>query len=218
MTGKARPICYEVRSFNHHKPQVVAQCNSCRKTFGLNIQSSKHPNAVATQFRKKGWQFDPYTGRKCVCPDCLAKEKKQKEAMSNKQTKATTPKAATAAEPPARRGPQDLTPKERSAVRSLLDEHFDDARGEYLDSYSDQRIGKETGVPWAIITKMREAAYGPILVDGSADALREECNKLKERLDKALTDHARTQGALDGTRMELVDLIEKIDRLAQDRA
>jgi hypothetical protein len=68
-----------------------------------------------------------------------------------------------AAKPPA--GLRDPTQAERLKIRSILDKAFDDNAGCWLDGYSDQKAGEEIGVPWALVTRIREAAYGPIRVD-----------------------------------------------------
>ena len=83
-----------------------------------------------------------------------------------------------------------LTSNEKSKIRSLLDLHFDDEKGAYIDNYSDQRIGKELDIPWASVTQIREAAYGPIREDERFMKLRNDLTnaenvlaELKRRLD-----------------------------------
>ncbi len=79
--------------------------------------------------------------------------------------------------------PREATTAERVKVRALLDANFDDAAGRYLDGYSDQRIGEEVGVPWAIVARIREVGYGPIKVDPEIDAIRSEMAKLRTEND-----------------------------------
>lgn len=75
-----------------------------------------------------------------------------------------------------------LTVDERVGVRNLLDTHFDDKAGAYLNSYSDQRIGKEVNVPWAAVAKMREAAYGPLKSNPELDAIAKMIETMETKL------------------------------------
>jgi hypothetical protein len=114
----------------------------------------------------------------------------------------TTPIAPAAAAP---KQATKLTTAQRLRIRSLLDKHFDDEAGCYLDGYSDQRIGAEVDVPWALVTKVREAAYGPIRVDPEIAALRAEIaqarrqvealNAIVTALQARLTDIEKKRGA-----------------------
>ena len=77
------------------------------------------------------------------------------------------------------------TQDQRLAIRNLLDRHFDDKAGCYIDGYSDQMIGKEAGVPWAMVTTIREAAYGPIRQDAGLGAVEKNLAEAKALLSKA---------------------------------
>lgn len=129
-----------------------AQCDAHHDiTAGtLNVEQ------VAKRFRALGWDVDFRHIQAAICPTCSAKK-----AMKEKTRMATTP-APAAPENPADRAP---TPDQRAAIRRLLDTHFDDKVGGYLDGYSDQRIGKDLSIPWSWVQQLREAAYGPIRID-----------------------------------------------------
>jgi hypothetical protein len=83
--------------------------------------------------------------------------------------------------------PRDATQQERLKIRAILDKHFDDNAGCWLDGYSDQKAGEEAAVPWAIVTRIREAAYGPIRVDPEVAGLRAELMQIGREL-AALTE------------------------------
>lgn len=62
--------------------------------------------------------------------------------------------------------------EERLKIREALDKYFDDQAGCWLDDWSDQKAGAHANVPWAMVTRIREAAYGPIKVDPEVAAIR----------------------------------------------
>jgi hypothetical protein len=81
-------------------------------------------------------------------------------------------------------------------IRTLLDKYFDDKEGCYLPNeagnpLSDQEIGEAAGVPWGEVTKIREAAYGRIMVDPAIAALRNQMAALEKQV-------AEMRLALDG--------------------
>ena len=93
--------------------------------------------------------------------------------------------------------PREASPQERVKIRSILDKHFDDGAGQWLDGYSDQRAGEEIGVPWALVTRIREAAYGPIRVDPEIGAIRAELIQIGRDLAAMTERHAAAQKRLD---------------------
>ncbi|EME69899.1 hypothetical protein H261_10859 [Paramagnetospirillum caucaseum] len=70
------------------------------------------------------------------------------------------------------------TPDERMRIRHKLDGVFDDAKGMYLDGYSDQRVAEELKLPRKMIEQIREAAYGPIRTDPEIEQLRTDITSL----------------------------------------
>lgn len=106
----------------------------------------------------------------------------------------------------------------------MLDGHFDEARGMYLEGYSDQRIGKELNIPWACVTQMREAAYGPILVDTEVENLRAKVKVMSDNADalevviKNLEDDLKvSRSRLAELRQEGLALFEMINHVANMR-
>ena len=94
-------------------------------------------------------------------------------------------------------GPREATPQERVKIRAMLDKHFDDSAGQWLDGYSDQRAGEEIGVPWALLTRIREAAYGPIRVDPEIAALQAFMAQITRDLAALTERQASAQKRLD---------------------
>jgi hypothetical protein len=77
---------------------------------------------------------------------------------------------------------REITPDQRLAVRNLLDHHFDDGVGGYINGFSDQQVAEQAGVPRIFVERAREAAYGPIRLDPVVGQLRED-----EEANKGLT-------------------------------
>lgn len=92
---------------------------------------------------------------------------------------------------------REATPQERVKIRAVLDKQFDDGAGCWLDGYSDQKAGEEVGVPWAIVTRIREAAYGPIRVDPEVAGLRAELVQIGRELVALTEKHAAATKRLE---------------------
>ena len=105
------------------------------------------------------------------------------------------PKPETPVAQAPRSVPREPTGDERFRIRGLLDSHFDDKAGCYLSDWSDQKIGTDLNLPWAIVAKIREAAYGPIRVDPEVAKLASEHAALKARLAQAQETAAARQKA-----------------------
>jgi len=124
-----------------------------------------------------------------------ARAKREKEDVVKATTTNAAPKPHPATPKPIPLNPRTLTADEKSRVRRLLDEHFDDAAGTYLDDYSDQRIGTEIDVPWAAVATMRETAYGPIRENPLVAQIRSDIAEARRRIDEAERKLAILAGA-----------------------
>ena len=157
------------------KPQFVARLTCrCGAHVDQTIVGNHNPEAVVKRFRGMGWEADIQTARLARCPECIeAREKPKKEIVVQQTVNATPNKIAT---PPA------ITGEQRAKIRGLLDAHFDDAAGRYLDGYSDQRIGTEANAPWATVKEIREVGYGPIRGDAAVDELKAVVADIKKLL------------------------------------
>lgn len=155
-------------------------CASCDTVEDVSNEHDCSPAHVTTKFERRGWRVNSTDRRRCFCPKCATKHKPTPQPTTE-QPKMTEPppKFAPGAKPNGATPPrppalvlQSLTTEKRVRIRGKLDGHFDDARGAYIDGYSDQRIAEEVDVPRAVVVAMREAAYGQITADPEIDALR----------------------------------------------
>jgi hypothetical protein len=110
----------------------------------------------------------------------------QAEAMAS-QIQASVASAVAKLIPPV------PTTDQRVAIRNLLDKHFDDSIGRFLDGMSDRIIAEKVGLPAIVVKNIREAAYGPEKTDPELEGLAVavarieiELTQLKERLNKAM--------------------------------
>jgi len=178
-----------------------------------------------------GWHFDAYKPKKCVCPACVAgrkpaphmadagglfkdshyenvtQEEPDDMAKSNSYTPPTTDTAVLRAAQTMMEGEditgRALTANEKARVRRLLDSHFDDQLGRYIDNYDDERVSKETNIPRAFVSEYRELAYGPLKADPAVEAvkaeavaLRQEFTELSRALDAIRARVASVEGKL----------------------
>lgn len=85
------------------------------------------------------------------------------------------------------------TLKEARTIMDLIEAHFIEKDGRYKDGWSDDKIAQALDLPRAMITKVRDEAYGPIKAPTELLALKSEIEatagivtELKKRLDEAL--------------------------------
>lgn len=86
------------------------------------------------------------------------------------------------------------SPDQRIAIRSALDRHFDDEKGMYLASATDQSLADELRVPRAWVETIRETAYGPIRVTPEIQALRSDIEAAQTMLDDLKARLAKLAG------------------------
>jgi hypothetical protein len=106
-----------------------------------------------------------------------------------------------------------LTRHQKARIRELLDTNFDDEKGRYIDGFNDERIGKEVSVPWALVTEIREKAYGPIQDDPAVVSFKADLASMQEEL-KVLSNAVEAARATT-TRLEgrMVNLEAKAKKL-----
>lgn len=166
-------------------------CQRCPAVWEYSNQNiTLAPDFISKRATQEGWLAPPFHGR-VRCPACRQSSNRRGERPGD--TTMTKPEAPIAQAP--RPVPREPTGDERFRIRGLLDSHFDDKVGAYLGDWSDQRIGTELNLPWAIVAKIREAAYGPIRVDPEMAKLTAEQAGLKARLTQAQEAVAARQKA-----------------------
>lgn len=168
-------------------------CHKCTATLEIPMPGKLlPPNVVAKFAARAGWRMDGERRSSNRCPACIGG--KTQHSLDN--TPPLNPaKVIPMAEAKAA-GPRELTQPERLKIRAILDKHFDDGAGCWLEGYSDQKAGEEIGVPWAFVTKVREAAYGPIRVDPEVAALKAELAQIGRDIAALTEKHAAAEKRL----------------------
>lgn len=158
---------------------VHATCGECGATHDMRWDQNNNPEKVRFRFERIGWTLDPWNLRRCRCQACREK----KHPIAKEAPVSHNPVEARAAAPlPASVAVRDPTSDDKRRMRDLLDRYFDDKLGLYLESYSDQRIGKELDLPWLMVQRYRDQAYAPLKVDPELVAFQNELNQAKRVL------------------------------------
>lgn len=185
--------------FEHFVEVRCARCDRVEELHQGPNTDTTDPEQLRKRMLSKGWEFDAFRKKNCICPECQ-KDQRDLEEEEPKMPKPTlVANSDTAQQVLAQQTPRNLTADERFKVRQLLDQHFDDKMGAYLNQYSDQRIGTELEVPWKLVFDIREAAYGPIREDPRIAAIRSDMARLERQmseLTRGMTDLRTKIGAL----------------------
>lgn len=162
-------------------------CTECPNVYEEAVTGGRPfaPLHTWKRARRAGWEIPSVDSRSNIlCPTCC--ERRHNKARHDPDelirsipappaeeipSMPVSPMTSNKAQAPSGQPLRDPTHEERLKIRGLLDSYFDDKLGSYLSGYSDQKIGNELNVPWAIVTKIREAAYGPIRVDPEVERL-----------------------------------------------
>lgn len=149
-------------------------CVECGAIFDAQLKSggSVNPEGIANRARLAGWEADAHRANRSICPDCLKPPPEKESTMAANLPPQSVVPIRT---PPAVTQP---TGDQRMKIRGLLDKHFDDAAGHYLDGMSDQKIAEAVNVSRVTVEQVREAAYGSIKINPELLAVMAEIASL----------------------------------------
>jgi hypothetical protein len=154
---------------------VCARCEG-KAEFPLIRQSRAfNPEATIKNAAAAGWSVK-HGSTRAECPRCV------RERSQRAKGESPGPKAEVIMLQPV---PKPLTGDQRLRIRALLDKHFDDSAGRYLDGYSDHRIAEELKLPRVHVETIREAAYGAIRVSPEMEAAEKAVAALEARMQPA---------------------------------
>lgn len=201
------------------------QCVVCAAEHNTLVKTGAPLNSelIAQHARNAGWDVNPWKANHCWCPACRARGGSAKAttiAQAIKGDPAPPPpeppptpspeQEPTMAKPPTSPAPlAPLDAQQRQRIRALLDKHFDDSVGAYLDGMSDHALAEILNLPRLHIEQMREAAYGPLRISPEMQTLQRDLDRLRQ-------DVAALRASIDSTARDLADdCTRALDRLAE---
>lgn len=213
---------FEIVNVNPTQPgRQVARfvCNACRGHLDLQMPGGRlNPEHQAKRAARHGWEADASRPSRVRCPECQgkAKPKRATEAapvVSVEPAPPPEPKQAEIIPMNASKPAATVTAiskpsaDQRLQIRNLLDRHFDDATGGYLDGMSDQKVAEAANVPRIVVEQIRDAGWGPLRISPEVMELRAELAKAGAELSRATAELHKL-----GTRV--AELAGKVERIA----
>lgn len=217
------------RDGSYHQICTI-ECAKCDRVEEFKHAGDYTPELIRKRMLGKGWSFDPFAKKNCLCPRCRYEKRDMHTTTSiitqysapmegdNEMAVTSVPTPAPAASntnkgttpTPVAAVPRGLNSDERGRVRHLLDKYFDDKVGGYIENYTDQRIGRECDVPWATVREIRETAYGPIREDARLTAIKVEIDRLEKQVLDEQARSATAIAALEKTTSEKIAGFQRI--------
>lgn len=163
---------------------TCARCDAHAEFPLIRQTRAFNPESTIKNAAGAGWDVK-HGSTRAECPRC------QNQRRERAKGEKPGPKAEVIMLQPVTK---PLTPDQRLRIRALLDKHFDDGAGRYLDGYTDQRVADELKVARVHVETIREAAYGAIRVPPEMEAAERAVAALEARLspaEKLLADFAK---------------------------
>ena len=133
---------------------AALQCSRCPQKGTLNQRARMPPEAIDEKFKQAGWALDPH-----ICPGCRVRASQERKTMSAK--------------------PSPDAMRAQASMLTLLQTHFDAAKGRYAKDWSDQKIADDTKLAVSVVTEFREAVFGPIQEPEEIQQLRSDITALE---------------------------------------
>lgn len=165
------------------RPIARFKCVVCDEFIDLSVKSSEilNPDSLVRSAINRGWEADPFRKSHVRCPKHANPHRAKND--TNSELRKLEAKMAAQPAPPSPSSPpspiREPTADQRANVRKLIEAHFDEDLGYYLDGFTDEKIAVAINVPRIVVERIREAAYGPIKVSQEAIALRKEIGALR---------------------------------------
>lgn len=160
-------------------------CERGKRIVDFDVKPNLHPDHVAKLMLAKGWTF----GTKLACPECGRTRKNKPKEETPMDTK---PAAANDA------APSDAAKKAHRLVMMMLEEGYDEVKGQYRAGYSDASIAGETGSAEAHVRKTREEYFGPLGEPDEIAILRADLAGVRVEFERAQQDFDKRIGEIRG--------------------
>lgn len=179
-------------------------CKECDFVGSMTVKVLPPPELMDKKFTQKGWELDPN-----VCPNCVIKKKLAKAATKKEQQDMNMnakPNGALAEHPVLKAVSAD-THRATAKMHQLLTMHFDPDKGAYEDSWSDERVSKESGISVTHVGEVRAIAYGDIKEPQEITKLRADIAKVEKDLTEML---AMAQKEVTDLQKQLAEVTKKL--------
>jgi hypothetical protein len=175
------------------------------------------PDMIAKKARQRGWDVDK-KGR-AWCPECQNEQEKPTKEVSlkpeptRKAIQIMKDIADEIKESVVPLPPRTPTPTDLRRIMREIDDNWDEAKGIYSGSTSDQSIADKLNVPRAWVADERKRAFGESQRNEAMDNMVKEAKAL-ERECRAAMQAALDHAALLETQLaKLVGVIKKLEKL-----
>ena len=223
-----------VNGYDDAGPFTAARvhCSRCPVEFQKPItKGTSNSNKLHKSFERLGWKLVWGNPNQSLCPNCNRRNHAAKvtervaklvanvtghkvpvEIIDTETGVSSTMPAHPATTKTNGAASPSIAPTadQKAKIRVLLDGHFDDAAGCYLDGYNDQRIADEVGVPRAAVERIREAAYGPIKSNPEFEAIRAALGAARAEAERCFTEAKAAVDAVHALDKRVTALAEKM--------
>lgn len=159
------------------------------------------PEWIRKLFERRGWEVDQHNQSRCVCPTCIKGRRARRESVKIIKHEPVVAAARVLPAEPVKRLVEELKmppvdirsipAADKTKMRQILDSHFDDAAGIYIDGYSDAKVAAELNLPRATVFAYREATYGPLKRDPELDEFLAGLDEVKKKMADLQSDIAK---------------------------
>lgn len=219
MARSENPLAYSLRPYNAPRDLTIAAwlpCSLCQDVEKVKISSmGNNPGLIEQAFKHMGWNVNVHRAKACVCPKCIAKQKKEEDLLKHQPTpperilKTVQPVSVVPALNSRGGSAQtishlrDLTKEQRGLLREEIEAYFNEEAGRWESGHSDHNASETLGIPRAIVIEFRESFYGPLKEDSDVTWLKAEIVGVRREI-------AATQGRLSKMEERLALIQKKV--------
>jgi len=188
-------------------------CSECPAT--LDISANTYSGSRASEdlnkiFQRRGWQVGRSANHD-LCPGCQFRKRQERRAP--KQTAEVIPMSKQEAAPAAADQPRVPTFNDRRIIFAKLEEVYVDEKVGYGSGWSDQRVAKELGCPWAWVAELREQNFGPVRSNEEMRVLVNDAQAAIAEARETVKRGEKLRGDIQEWQREVTALTGKIDAL-----
>lgn len=124
-------------------------CDQCGVHDAWNLVKLPEPGVIKRHFTVRGWDMK----KSAKCPQCQENNRKRK----------VTGIKPTTTEPP--KEPSEAAKRAKRLIYQALEDYYDEQKKCYKNGKTDKAVADEVGASEAFVRQIREADFGPIVID-----------------------------------------------------